>query len=344
MTKGIVSVDYDYQDTHFTRETFVSYPDQAVVMHVTSDKELNFNAELHTYHNQEVYYKYEKINDKEIKLNAAVCNGNKNGSSTSNVNVIQFEARMILDGKGTFIVSDDNKPITVNGGKEASVYVIGASNYVDYMSVDNSKQSKFCDEYSQNIKSKSYDDIKARHIADFQPLFNSTSLSIDNAAGVDYSSSPTEERVRKDINGKSGFTVGSGSKLDTAHKNGMYYLYTSNKEYLEEIYPYMTGAAEFFTQFLVTDQKNGYLVTAASCSPEQGGIQPGAAMDTQLVRNLYDMVCQASNVLNKNDENAHLLAKISEQMPSEYLADEKGKIAPSLIDKNGLIMSGSEAM
>ena len=58
-------------------------------------------------------------------------------------------------------------------------------------------------------------------------------------------------------------------------------------------------------------------------------------MDTQLVRNLYDMVRQASEILGKTSENAELLAKIDEQMPSSYLADEKGKLAPNLIDDSG---------
>ena len=66
-----------------------------------------------------------------------------------------------------------------------------------------------------------------------------------------------------------------------------YYQYNFDTEYLSEVYPYMVGAAKFFTQFVVVDEKTGYLVTAASCSPEQGGVQPGAAMDTQLIRNLY---------------------------------------------------------
>ncbi len=99
----------------------------------------------------------------------------------------------------------------------------------------------------------------------------------------------------------------------------------------------MVGAAKFFTQFLIVDPQTGYLITAASCSPEQGGVQPGPAMDTQLVRNLYDMVREASEILGKEDENADLLAKIDEQMPSSYLADEQGKLAPNLIDSSGLI-------
>ncbi len=505
MTTGIVTVDYDYLDMndrtqkHFTRETFASYPDQAVVTHVTSDSPLDFTAELHTYHNQDGYYKYEKVSNKQVKVIASVYNGNKD-NNIGRINVIKFEADMLLDGDGAFAVSDDNTTVSVKGGNEATIYVVGATNYVNYKKLDNSKPTKDCAKYIANLQSKTYDTILDRHIADFNEQFNSSSLTLDNINNVDNYLVPTEKRVRKDVNGKSGYTVASGATLDTAkgrvsttyqdgdnqlatlefnygkymmvsgardertaaecgaddieipmsqplnltgkwnaamsagwngkytinintemnywaaqplnvgatektlidtfadlaesgsitaayqygvfndrgdssyqpgdpwvmHHNydlwrgtqpidnataglwptggawlldhaWQYYKFNLDKEYLAEVYPYMVGAAKFFTQFLVIDPKTGYLITAASCSPEQGGVQPGPAMDTQLVRNLYDMVQQASEILGKTQENAALLAKIAEQMPSSYLADEDGKVAPNLIDSKGYI-------
>jgi alpha-L-fucosidase 2 len=500
MENGIVTVEYDYGDAHFKRESFASYPDQVVVTHVESDKDLDFSAQLHTYHSEKSgYYSYEKISDKEVKVKAAITNGNKDNNETATVNAIQFEARMLLDGDGTFNVSSDNTTVSVNGGKSANIYVVGATNYVDYTHLDNSKPATECDRYMTNVKNKTYDAIKARHIEDFTSEFSKTSIDLENDGDVDYSDTPTEQRVRKDINGKSGFLTGASSKTADANKAGVYstysegdnelaalefnygkylllsgsrngrkasgegeidipesqplnltgkwnaafsaswngkytinintemnywaaqplnigesekpfidtfdelaesgaitaanqygiynergdseykpgdpwvmhhnydlwrgtqpidnataglwptggawllehaweyYQFNKDEEYLAELYPYMVGAAKFFTQFLVVDPQTGYLVTAASCSPEQGGVQPGPAMDTQLVRNLYDMVEQASEILGKTTENKALLDKIAEQMPSSYLADEQGKIAPNLIDSAGLI-------
>lgn len=499
METGVVTVEYDYDGSHFKRETFASYPDQVVVTHVESDSALNFSAQLHTYHSEkDGYYSYEKVSDNEVKVTAAITNGSKDNNEVGTVNAIKFEARMFLDGDGTFSVSDDNTTVTVNGGNEANIYVVGATNYVDYLTLDNTKPSADCDRYEANVKSRTYEQIKERHLADFSEQFNRTELNIDNANGVDYSDTPTEQRVRKNISGKSGFLTGAGSRTSDANKNGVYttysegdnqlaalefnygkylilsgsrdgrdasegeiaiqesqplnltgkwnaafsaswngkytinintemnywaaqplnigdsekplidtfdelaqsgsitaanqyaiyndrgddtyqpgdpwvmhhnydlwrgtqpidnataglwptggiwlldhawqyYQYNKDTEYLAEVYPYMVGAAKFFTQFLVVDPKTGYLITAASCSPEQGGVQPGPAMDTQLVRNLYDMVRQASEILGKTGENADLLTKIDEQMPSTYFADEKGKIAPNLIDDNGYI-------
>ncbi|MCH5212230.1 MAG: glycoside hydrolase N-terminal domain-containing protein [Oscillospiraceae bacterium] len=498
MNTGVVTVEYDLDGNHYKRESFASYPDQVVVTHLESNADLDFSAQLHTYHMTNGYYSYEKISDKEVKLRAAVTNGNKD-RNIAQINVINFEARMLLDGEGAFSVSSDNSTVTVKGGKSANIYVVGATNYVDYLTLDNAKPARDCEYYMNNVKSKTYEQIKSRHLADFTEQFSKTELSLSNTGGKDYSKTPTEERVRKPINGKSGFLTGASSKTSDANKAGVYttysegdnqlaalefnygkyliisgsrdgraasgsgeidipesqplnltgkwnaafsaswngkytinintemnywaaqplnigdserpfidtfdelaqsgsitaayqygiynergddtyqpgdpwvmhhnydlwrgtqpidnataglwptggawlldhawqyYLYNRDKEYLAEIYPYMVGAAKFFTQFLVIDPVTGYLVTAASCSPEQGGVQPGPAMDTQLVRNLYDMVRQSSEILGKTEENADLLSKIDAQMPSDYLGDEQGKIAPNLIDSAGLI-------
>ncbi|MBQ8301040.1 MAG: glycoside hydrolase N-terminal domain-containing protein, partial [Clostridia bacterium] len=500
METGIVTVEYDYEGNHYKRESFASYPDQVVVTHVESDSELDFSAQLHTYHSEkDGYYSYEKISDNEVKVTAAITNGSKDNNEVATVNVIKFEARMFLDGDGAFTVSSDNTTVSVTGGKSADIYVVGATNFVDYKTLDNTRPSAECDRYMANVKSKDYETIKSRHLDDFTTEFKKTSLNLENADGVDFSDTPTEKRVRQDIDGKSGFLVGASSKLADANKNGVYttyskgdnqlatlefnygkylilsgsrpgreasgegeidiqesqplnltgkwnaafsaswngkytinintemnywaaqplnigetektfintfdelaesgaitaanqyaiynergddtyvpgdpwvmhhnydlwrgtqpidnataglwptggvwlldhawqyYQFNKDEAYLAEVYPYMVGAAKFFTQFLVIDPKTGYLVTAASCSPEQGGVQPGPAMDTQLIRNLYDTVQKASEILGKTEENADLLAKIAEQMPSTYLADEQGKIAPNLIDDAGLI-------
>lgn len=503
METGVVTIEYDYEGAHFKRETIASYPDQVIATHVESTKDLNFSAELHTYHEDSAgkYYKYEKVSDKEVKLTATISNGSKDNNEVGTVNAIKFEARLFLEGDGNFSVSEDNKSVIVSGGKSADIYVVGATNYVDYLNLDNTKPERDCEYYKANVLKRTYAQIKDRHIADFAPEFAKSSLTLQNDTKYanEFSNTPTEQRVRQDIKGKSGFLTGSGSNLSNANKAGVYSTYTkgdnqlatlefnygkylilagardgraaanadeidipqsqplnltgkwnaglsaswngkytinintemnywaaqplnigesektlidtfdelaqggaitaanqyavynergddtyqpgdpwvmhhnfdlwrgtqpidnataglwptggiwlldhawqyyqfkNDTDYLAEVYPYMVGAAKFFVETLVIDSKTGYLITAASCSPEHGGVQPGAAMDTQLIRNLYDMVQQASQILGKTTEDAALLAKIAEQMPATYLGDEKGKVAPNLIDKSGLI-------
>ncbi len=482
---GIITVEYDYNGCHFKREYFASYPKNVIAMRISSEKELDFNARLHTYHAQNTSYcKYEKISDNEVKVTAFVTDMNTDNGEVGTVNAIKFEARMYIDANASFRVSEDNTTVFVTGGTTAQIYVVGATNYVDYLNLDNSKPERECELYLNKVKSNTYDEIKSEHIKDFTELFTRTSLEIENTDACDCSHLATEKRVRKDINGKSGFLSGVSPSLEETNANGVissyssgdnslavlefnfgkymlisgsrpkcqplnltgkwnaalaplwngkytinintemnywaaqplnlgecelplldtiaqlaksgaitaanqyaifndrgddqflpgdpwvmhhnfdlwrgtqpidiataglwptgglwllehawqYYRFNKDTNYLREMYPYMCGAARFFVQYVVLDTKTGYLITAASCSPEQGGVQPGPAMDTQLIRNLYDMVIRANEILKEDD--ADLICKIKSQMPQNYFANEKGKIAPNLIDEYGFV-------
>lgn len=84
-----------------------------------------------------------------------------------------------------------------------------------------------------------------------------------------------------------------------------HYLFTGDKKYLKETaYPLMKGAAEFCLDWLV--EKDGYLVTAPSTSPENGYILPNGSkevvtiastMDMSIIRDLFKNVIEASGTL-----------------------------------------------
>ena len=74
----------------------------------------------------------------------------------------------------------------------------------------------------------------------------------------------------------------------------MHYRYTKNLVFLREAFPVMAEAALFFVDYL--EEKDGYLVTNPSVSPENTYILPngqkgccciGATMDNQILRDLF---------------------------------------------------------
>ncbi|HEU4634045.1 MAG TPA: glycoside hydrolase family 95 protein, partial [Flavisolibacter sp.] len=74
-----------------------------------------------------------------------------------------------------------------------------------------------------------------------------------------------------------------------------HYVYNPDKKYLQQIYPALKGAAQFYTGILITDPKTGWLVTAPSNSPENtyitadgfaGQTTMGPTMDMQIGREL----------------------------------------------------------
>lgn len=85
--------------------------------------------------------------------------------------------------------------------------------------------------------------------------------------------------------------------------------YTRDCEFLKKQFPIMCEAALFFHDFLV--EKDGYLVTCPSVSPENTYILPsgemgangyGVTMDNQILRDLFGQCVKAFAVLKENEE------------------------------------------
>lgn len=85
-----------------------------------------------------------------------------------------------------------------------------------------------------------------------------------------------------------------------------HYLYTNDKDFLKlHAYPLMKGAAEFCLGWLVKD-KQGYLVTAPSTSPENSYLTPegfrgatlyGSTADMAMIRECFGQTIKASEIL-----------------------------------------------
>lgn len=95
-----------------------------------------------------------------------------------------------------------------------------------------------------------------------------------------------------------------------------HYEFSKDKAYLKKTaYPLMKSAAEFCLDFLVED-KNGYLITAPSGSPEntfigengkKGSITVATTMDMQIIWDLFTNLIDASTELNEDKAFRYLL-------------------------------------
>jgi alpha-L-fucosidase 2 len=90
-----------------------------------------------------------------------------------------------------------------------------------------------------------------------------------------------------------------------------HYAFTGDREYLKRAYPVMTGAAEFYLDWLVSDPKTGQLVSGPSTSPEheyiaadgqRGWLCMGPAMDQQQIWDLFGNVLDAAGELGIHDD------------------------------------------
>jgi alpha-L-fucosidase 2 len=103
-----------------------------------------------------------------------------------------------------------------------------------------------------------------------------------------------------------------------------HYAFTNDKKYLQDIYPVLKGAAEFYSSMLVTDSATGWLVTSPSSSPENSFVMPngkhasicvGPTIDNQIVRELFTNVITATKVLNTDAALREKLAAQLQKVP-----------------------------
>jgi alpha-L-fucosidase 2 len=90
-----------------------------------------------------------------------------------------------------------------------------------------------------------------------------------------------------------------------------HFLYSRDVDFLAvRAWPVLKGAARFYADFLVTDPKTGWLVSCPSNSPENGGLVSGPTMDHEIIKSLFKICIEASDILNTDREFADSLREI----------------------------------
>lgn len=120
-----------------------------------------------------------------------------------------------------------------------------------------------------------------------------------------------------------------------------HYQFHPDKKYLASIYPVLKGAAQFYTDILITDPKTGWLVTAPSNSPEntyiagdgfQGQTTMGPTMDMQIGRELLSNTIEAASILGVDKSWIDTLQTIREKLAPNQVSKRHGGIQEWLRD------------
>lgn len=111
-----------------------------------------------------------------------------------------------------------------------------------------------------------------------------------------------------------------------------HYAFNQDKEYLQDIYPVLAGASDFFLSSMIREPKNGWLVTAPSSSPENAFIMPGNSdpvfvcmgptMDVQLINELFTNTMSAAEILGIEDETIKGIREALPQLPPMQISPE----------------------
>ena len=184
---ALAGVSYTSGENTYTRELFASYPDKLIVMRLATDKTdaiLRFIFDSpHQNHSQSAIDAY------TLALKGKITNM----SDARMESVLKFEARvMTICSGGTLTVDDDG--IHVKNADDVVLLLTGSSSYNSYKDVSGDPATK-CAAILEAAKKFGYEELKKRHVEDYQALFSR--VSIDLGCNPEMLQLDTNERVSR---------------------------------------------------------------------------------------------------------------------------------------------------
>ncbi|MBN2475259.1 MAG: glycoside hydrolase family 95 protein [Pirellulales bacterium] len=187
--RAVAAVSYKVGDVTFTREILASYPDDAIVMHVSADQpgKVSFTATLETPHQSASLV---AAGPRQLALRGRV-RARERGFDKTIENPLRVEAHLqVATEGGGYEVTGEG--IEVREADSATLVLAAATNYVDFEDIGGDPARR-CVDALKAVAGKSYPQIRAAHVADHQGLFRRVELDLGTTAKVDR---PTDKRIK----------------------------------------------------------------------------------------------------------------------------------------------------
>ncbi len=206
ISEAISKVSYELNGVKYTREYFISYPDQIMIIKLTSSKKggLDFGVKFKSQLKNTV-----SIVDNELNANGYAPIHNEPNYRGNGPDAVVFD-----ENRGTRfstkikikntdgILSATDSIVRLSGGTEALVFVSIATSFngFDKNPVTEGNSAEFlANEQLEKAFPKSFDELKKAHLDDFQKYFSRVSLNLGKTSAPDL---PTDERLRRYAEGK----------------------------------------------------------------------------------------------------------------------------------------------
>ncbi|WP_442591131.1 glycosyl hydrolase family 95 catalytic domain-containing protein [Pedobacter sp. AW31-3R] len=163
---AISTTRYTVGDVHYTREYFISQPGQVIVVHLKADQpgKINFSATLKSPHKNT---HFRKIDNYTIAMGVKVRDGALKGESYLSAKVTK--GKVVLE-KGKIVIS---------GANEVTLYLAAGTNFINYKEVSGNPDL-ICQRAMSGINNKTYAEVKAEHLREYQPYYNTFSIRLGN--------------------------------------------------------------------------------------------------------------------------------------------------------------------
>jgi hypothetical protein len=212
LNDGIVRVSYNQDAVTYKREVFVSYPDRAIVIHLSTSQKgsLSFSAKLN---------RPERFSTKAEENNLLMSGTLSNGKGGEGM---QYAARLKAVAN-TGNVSYSDSLITVQGADDVVLLLTASTNYKpEYPTFIGDDPKVTSLNQLKVVASKSYPTLLKSHVDDFSSLFNKVSL---NLSGATPDTIPTDVRLKNQAKNPNDLLL-----QQTYFQYGRYLLISSSRE------------------------------------------------------------------------------------------------------------------
>ncbi len=195
ISKALATTSYAYKGTRFEREAFASFPDDLLIQRFTKEgaETLDFTIELSLTRDlaSDGKYEQEKSDYKECKLDITDSYILMKGRVKDND--LQFASYLAWETDGDIRVWSDK--VQISGASYANLFLAAKTNFAQNPASNYRKKldlERQVKNLVETAKEKGYDQLKSRHIQDYQALFQRVQLDL----GAEVDASTTDDLLK----------------------------------------------------------------------------------------------------------------------------------------------------
>jgi alpha-L-fucosidase 2 len=191
LNTATVRVNYRVGDAVCIREVFASYPDQAIVMRLTSERTGRYSFDV-SFSSPHPGTSAQGVDGNTLAITGQLGPGEGDGKGGCKCDGpgLRFAGRvMVFTEGGTVQAAADH--LEIRRADAATLLFTGATSFKSYQDVSGDPAVRLS-EIATRLKDKSFDQIRADHLADYQRLFRRVSFDIGRTRTT---YTPTDERL-----------------------------------------------------------------------------------------------------------------------------------------------------
>jgi len=203
LSTAITTVKYSSNGVNYTRECFASAPGNVIVVKITADKTKKINLNLILRRERDAACRTIPSDPNSLLLTGRIRTRSRDANQRGG---ISFAAQVkAIAENGAVKVEHDNfshqDMLTVKDADALTLYISGATDYPGLKNLakgiaafSSENPEKQCGETIAKALQKSYQQLKAEHIADYQSYFNRVDLNLGKVP-AEIEALPTDKRL-----------------------------------------------------------------------------------------------------------------------------------------------------